>query len=140
MRKFYFWALMAILGVCLTGCEKGQTEFFLSDLQGLWLHDGTQEFRRFTEESAADIRPGYFWGCEWDEGDPRGAVYESDLEYHGNGWFMYKLEGDELLEIEQTDYGWAEIPKVYTMVTLTASQMTYHPKDYKKEKVSFTKQ
>ena len=135
MRKFLYLTLIAVIGICLTSCEKAQKEFYLSDLQGLWLEDGTQHYVRFTETAADEAN--YFWGCEWNEADD---VHESDLEFHGNGWFKYKLDANNLLEVHRMDNAWADIPKQYTMTLLSSSKMTYHPKDYKNEKKNFTKQ
>lgn len=144
MKKIYYLALMALVAVVFSSCEKKQTEpkFLLSDLQGRWIEDGTKHYVNFTDESAAEYEAGYLWGYEWDETDPDMAVYEVDVlaDYHQNGWFAYKLNKDELLEIHKMGQNWADIPKIYTMVTLTSSKMTYHLKDYKNEKVSFTKQ
>ena len=139
MKKIYYLALMALVAVVFSSCEKKQTVFLLSDLQGRWLEDNTKHYVVFTEESAADYEAGYLWGYEWDEAD---NVFEEDVlaDYHENGWFVYRLDKDELLEIHKTGQNWADIPKIYTMVTLTSSKMTYHLKDYKNEKVSFTKQ
>lgn len=134
MKKFLYVALIAIIGICLVSCEKEQKEFYLSDLQGEWIEDGTEHHVRFTQEQADEAN--YFWGCEWGVDDVR----EEDLVYHGNGWFKYNLNEKNLLEIHKMDYGWADIPKEYVLVLLSSTKMTYYPKDYKKEKVSFTKQ
>jgi len=140
MKKIFSWMLIALVGIAFSSCEgfgKKQTEFYLSDLQGLWVQDGTQDHSRYTAENAGNVKPGYLWGRSWDEADD---VHESDLVPYGNGWFMYRLAGNELLKIEQMDGEWADIPKRYTLTLLTGSKMTYHPKEYSKEKVSFTKQ
>ncbi len=143
MRKILYVALVAIVGICFVSCNKKQKDFYLSDLQGKWLEDGTKHYVNFTTESAAeDYQADYFWGYEWDETNPSTAVHEEDVlnDRHGNGWFAYRLTKDELLEIHRMNQSWADIPKVYTMVILTSSKMTYHRKDYKDEKVNFTKQ
>lgn len=141
MEKYLRLVLVALVGIVFVACEgfgNKQTEFFLKDLQGLWLENGTQAYSRYTTESADNVRTGYLWGRFWDEADD---VHESDLEPYGNGWFMYQLTSSgELLKIEQMDGKWADIPKRYTLTDLTNSKMTYHPKEYPKEKVSFTKQ
>ena len=140
MKKIFSWMLIALVGIAFCSCEgfgKKQKEFYLSDLQGLWVLDGTQDYYRYTTESADAVKSGYLWGRSWDEADD---VHEEDLVPYGNGWFMYRLVDDELLRIEQMDGKWADIPKRYTLTILTSSKMTYAPKDYPKEKVSFTKQ
>ena len=136
MKKFYYLALIAILGLCFAGCEKKQKEFFVKDLQGKWCKDGAQDYRRFATDKAS--REGYYWGWEWDEGED---VQESDRTSHpqGNGWFMYTIQGDQLLEIEKTEYGWVDIPKVYIISELSDTKLIYYPKDYPKDKRYYTK-
>ena len=127
---------MALIGLALCSCSMINKEpnYQLSDLQGLWEEDGTQHFVRFTTDQADET--GYFWGCEWDEKDD---VTEEDLEFHGNGWFKYNLTKDQLLEIHRMNQDWADIPKVYIVTALTHSKLEYHLKDYKNEKIRFTK-
>ena len=140
MKKIFSCLLIALVGIAFCSCEgfgEKQKEFLLKDLQGLWVENGTQAFSRYTTESADSVRTGYLWGRFWDEADD---VHEEDLVPYGNGWFMYRLVDDELLKIEQMDGKWADIPKRYTLTLLNETQMTYYPKDYPKDKVSFTKQ
>lgn len=139
MKKWYFLALIALIGFAFSSCEnmgKKQKEYFVEDLQGKWCKDGQQDYRRFATEQAS--REGYYWGWEWDEGED---VQESDRTSHpyGNGWFMYTIQGDQLLEIEKTEYGWADIPKVYIISELTSTTLVYYPKDYPKDKRYYTK-
>jgi len=143
MKKIFSWMLIALVGIAFSSCEgfgKKQTDFYLSDLQGKWLEDGsTTHYVCFTTESS-DIKPGYLWAYEW--GDFGDDVDEADVlaDKYGNGWFMYQLKEAELLEIHKMNQGWGDIPKVYTVTVLTKQKLTYAPKDYPKEKVSFTKQ
>ncbi len=139
MKKWYFLALIALIGFAFSSCEnmgKKQKEYFVEDLQGKWCKDGQQDYRRFATEQAS--REGYYWGWEWDEGED---VQESDRTSHpyGNGWFMYTIQGNQLLEIEKTEYGWADIPKVYIISELTSTKLVYYPKDYPKDKRYYTK-
>lgn len=136
ISNFKFF-LVALLGVAMMACtpEENQTEFYLQDLQGEWVEDGTTHHIRFTTEQADESN--YFWGCEWGVDD----VEESDLVYHGNGWFKYNLNEKLLLEINKMDYGWADIPKRYILTILTEKKMVYHERDdYSKQKYRFTKQ
>ena len=127
--------LAALMGIALVSCtpEDTQTEFYLSDLQGEWVEDGTEHHLRFTTDQADET--AYFWGCEWGVDD----VQESDLVYHGNGWFKYHIDENQLLEIHRMDYGWADIPKRYVLTLLTDTKLVYHLKGYPKEKQRFTK-
>jgi hypothetical protein len=133
-KSVFSLALIAIIGLCLAGCEKKQKEFFIEDLQGKWCKDGAHDYRRFSAENAT--REGYLWGWEWNEDE---GTYEDYLTPYGNGWFMYTIVGNELLEIEKDENGWMEIPKVYTLVELTSTKLVYHPKDYPNDKLYFNK-
>jgi hypothetical protein len=133
-------ALIAIAGICLVGCKKDQKDFYLSDLQGLWQNDQTTTwYMRFTADQG-DIA-GCYWGREW--GDLGDDVTEDDLfdpeNYHGNGWFQYKLEKNgDFTYINMMDNKGADVPKSFKMITLTSSKMTFQ--NDLKEKKNFTKQ
>jgi len=140
MRRFYYLALVAIVGIAMSSCSLiggGQKqEFQLSDLQGLWLENNTQHYVRFTAEQSDET--AYLYGREWDEAE---EVYEEDLLPHGNGWFKYKFETNgNLTEIHLMDNGGAEIPKVYIVTVLTDTQLSYYEKDQTSSKFSFSKQ
>ncbi len=140
MRKFLYMALIALAGICLVGCKKDQKDFYLSDLQGLWQNDQTTTwYMRFTADQG-DIA-GCYWGREW--GDFGDDVTEDDLfdpeNYHGNGWFQYKLEKNgDFTYINMMDNKGADVPKSFKMITLTSSKMTFQ--NDLKEKKNFTKQ
>lgn len=135
--KYFRLVLMALVSIAFIGCDmfNKKTDYNLSDLQGKWCKDGVHEYRVFSTDPA--LRSGYLWGWEWNEDED---VHESDLVPQGDGWFMYRLDSDELLEIHQTDYGWAEIPQENVITVLTSKKMTYNKKGYPKEKQNFTKQ
>ena len=40
MRKFYYLALVALVAVAFSSCQKNEPTFYLQDLQGLWLEKG----------------------------------------------------------------------------------------------------
>ena len=134
------FTLLIVLAAVLVGCNKNEPEYQLSDMQGLWQENGTEHFMRFTEESANDLKAGYLWGYEWDEAE---GTEESDLfepnMYHGNSWFMYRLDGEGWHQINKMNNNWADIPQDYTITTLTSSQFVYYKKGYKNEKQSYTK-
>ena len=138
MRKGVYLALIAFIGIAFSSCsmlDKDTTSYQLSDLQGKWCKDGTGEYMRFTTDPVEN-ETGFFWGCEWNEDQD---WHESDLVYHGDGWFKYKLTDDQLFEVHMTDYGWANIPQEYVLTFLTSTKMTYYKKGYSKEKQYFTK-
>lgn len=130
------WVLVALVGIAMMSC-KNEPEFQLSDLQGKWLEDGTEHYLAFLTDKAD--KEDYMWGYEYDLAQD---VTEEDVmaDEHGNGWFMYRLDKAELLEIHKLNQGWADVPKVYTVTVLTDKKLEYHLKDYKNEKVSCTKQ
>ena len=143
MRNFRF-LFLALVGIALASCNmfNNKPEYQLSDLQGLWQRNNTQEFVRFTTEQSDEA--GYFLGCEWDEAED---VTEQDridarleLGYPGNGWFKYLFETTgSLTEIHLMDNGGAEIPKVYVVTVLTDTELSYYEKDHKSIKFSFSK-
>ena len=65
---------------------------------------------------------GYYWGKEWDESED---VYETDLTYHGNGWFRWRRDGKQLTEIHLMSIK-SEVP-----ITKTWNVSTYPPTDRK---------
>ena len=137
MKKIFNlkFLVIALIGMAMMSC-KNDPEFHVSDLQALWLENGTQHYVRFTDEQSD--RSGYFWGREWDLNED---VHEEDLEPYANGWFHYQLEkkGD-LHEIHVMDNNGAVIPKEYVVSKLTSSELEYHEKDDKGHKFYFTKQ
>lgn len=67
----------------------------------------------------------YFWGKEWYEDED---VDETDLQWHGNGWFLWRLEDNTVTELAVTDGGLAVIPHIYTFSYLSSERMTYSEK------------
>ena len=138
MKKLYFLALVAIVGLAMSSCSmiNPTQEFQLSDLQGLWCESNSQHYVRFTTEKSDE--QAYLYGREWDEAED---VTEEDLTPYGNGWFKYKFETNgNLTEIHLMDNGGAEIPKVYIVTVLTDTQLSYYEKEQKSNKFTFSKQ
>lgn len=123
MKNILVLSALLVVTFVMTSCfgpmNNGPT-FKESDLLGLWQEENTEAYVRFTNEQ--DDTGEYKFGREWDEGD---GVFESDLQPYGNGWFKYKLVQSDLTEIHLMDNGGAEIPKVYTVVTLTEDVLVY---------------
>ena len=140
MKKIYLAMLIALVGLAFSGCqqEKQQDSFYLSDLQGKWLEDGTQHYMVFTMDQVEEEEyAGYLWGKQWDEAE---KVYENRLEYHGNGWFMYKLmEKGKVREIHVMDNQGGIQIKHYILSILTGSKMVRYEEDNKNAKEYFTK-
>lgn len=60
---------------------------------------------------------GYFWGKEWNEADD---VQEEDLNYHGNGWFRWRKDSKQLIELHTMDVQDVPIPKIWIVRHLSA--------------------
>lgn len=87
---------------------------------------------------------GYFWGKEWDESED---VHEEDLNYHGNGWFLWKSEGKLLTELHSMDVQNVKVPKVWRVQHLSTcaallpnDSLILVDKAYSTHRFHFTKQ
>ncbi len=129
MKRFLFVSLfMATMAMMFTGCMFTPTpdEYDELDLVSRWqapsdvLPESAFQYCVFLldKDDTGEYRLGYMW----DEGDD---VYEEDLTYLGNGWFKWKLTGDELMEIHLMENGGAQSPKYYTITTLNEVSLTY---------------
>lgn len=148
MKKFYYLALCALVGLTLNSCGifggggNNDPKFNQADLLGLWQENNTEHFVRFSAEQSDE--EGYLLGCEWNEDED---VHESDLiatraelGHPGNGWFKYELKTTgTLTEIHLMDTEGAEIPKVYIVSKLADGELVYYEKDRENIKFSFTK-
>ncbi|MCQ2328740.1 MAG: hypothetical protein MJZ59_05295 [Paludibacteraceae bacterium] len=122
--------LTIVLGVMLVvvGCTpKDEIQDPETLLEGYWQRANSNEYARFMRDDS-ETKDGYFLGYEWDEDD---EVYEDDLwniSYHGVGWFEWFVTKEDkenkLTQIHLMDNGGADIPKVYTIVTLTETTLS----------------
>lgn len=146
MKKFYYLALVALVGLAFSSCSllngDKDPQFKLSDLQGLWQNNNTTTWHiRFTTERTND--PEYpFYGYEW--GDFGDDVTEQEVinDRYGNGWFMYQFEVSTrgLHEVHLMNSQGAEIPKFYYVVSkLTDTDLEYYDKEHPALKYSFSK-
>lgn len=155
MKKSLFITTILAVLVCFVSCQKTTTTYSPEDLVGRWQApsmsqpDDTLQFRVFLAETASD-EPEYRYGYEWDMGDHEGwdetkGTYEdflltkgNDGEYHGNGWYKWKLATNgDLTIINLMHNGGADIPKTYTVTTLTNTDLSF--KDSFGKIHSFTK-
>ena len=84
---------------------------------GKWQNNvNPQWFRVYYDDYDGD---GFFWGKEWDEADD---VHEEDLNYHGNGWFRWRRDGKQLLEMHTMDVHDVPIPKCWKVHTESLPQ------------------
>ena len=87
---------------------------------GKWQHaTDTGWYRVYTMEPAGD---DFYWGREWNTEDD---IFEEDLTPYGNGWFKWKKEGDNVIEIHMTDNQMASVPHEYTVLRLSNLEMKY---------------
>ena len=75
--------------------------------------------RVYTDEYSGN---GYYWGHEWDEDDD---VSEEDLVEYGNGWFEWKMDGNDVLELAATDMNDTRVPFIYSIKKLSDTELIY---------------
>lgn len=119
-------ALVAML--FLASCQP--SGFSESNLVGKWENaDKAGDYKVYLQDKVVPYPPDpqnpyndYKWGKEWNESE---GVYEKDLKEHGNGWYMWKMEGNTLTEVSMLDAEKAEVPITLTIKTLTATQFQF---------------
>ncbi len=73
----------------------------------------------YTDEYSGN---GYYWGKEWDEAED---VNEDDLVDYGNGWFEWKMDKNDVLELATTDMTESRVPFIYTIKKLSDKDLIY---------------
>ena len=87
---------------------------------GKWQHAiDTGWYRVYTMEPAGD---DYYWGKEWNTSDD---ILEEDLTPYGNGWFKWKKDGDNVVELHMTENQIVSVPYEYKMLRLSNQEMRY---------------
>lgn len=122
-NKWTLAALFCCILLAFSGCKKEEVGTS-ADLMGRW-KTGQQYIVFYAdrvEEGVFENSQDYYWGKEWDESED---VHESDLKYHGNGWFAWKLDGKNLTMVHQDDHGWVVVPTTFEVTTLTSTTLTY---------------
>ena len=84
---------------------------------GKWQNAENPKWYKVYYDDPDDDEDGYFWGKEWDEEDD---VLEEDLMYHGNGWFRWRKEKNQLTELHTMDANDLPIAKIWFVKHLTA--------------------
>jgi hypothetical protein len=107
MKKLIYFLGAIILMVGISSCDGGNTEenFDVTLLYGRW-QEGTV-FERYDDTGL---------GATWDVSD--------DLEEEEAQLFKWSLEGSTLIHEHIGTF--VTVPKVYTVTTLNASDLTYH--------------
>ena len=155
--KNFKWLLAAlVVGITFSSCKKSET-FSKEDLIGRWqapslsMPEDTLQYLVFQAEIDPEEAEEYRFGYEWDMGDHEGwddsqGTYEDYLmtpisengDYHGNGWFKWKLEPNgELTLIHLMHNGGADVVKSYQVTVLTNTALSF--KDSFGEIHSFTR-
>lgn len=102
------------------GVIKFQDLEFDNRMLGKWQHaTNSTWFRVYTTEPADD---GFYWGREWDTADD---IFEEDLTPYGNGWFMWRKDGDYVIELHMTDNHGAAIPFEYKVTKINDREMNF---------------
>lgn len=83
-----------------------------------------------------DEEQSLYWGKEWDEADD---VFETDLKYHGNGWFRWKKQDGILHEFSTMDYRDVPIHRGYKIILSSADSLTYFEVERKSAPLRFGK-
>ena len=87
---------------------------------GKWQHTlDIGWYRVYTMEPAGN---DYYWGREWNTSDD---IFEEDLTPYGNGWFKWKKDGNNVVEMHMTDNQIASIPYEYKVLRLSNNEMRY---------------
>ena len=124
MKKlFYLAAAICFAVLTFTSCSSTAVSFTEEDVFGRWQNDENPG-EYWVYQSLTDETGDYFWGKTWDENDD---VKEEDLEsdFHGNGWFKWRLDTRDLTQIHMMTISEATAPKIYTITLLTSTTMKY---------------
>ena len=101
---------------------------------GEWHNADNPGWRRvYYDDYEAD---GYYWGKEWNEAED---VHEEDLGFHGNGWFLWKIDGKNMRELHCMDNTDVKVPKNYVFSTTTDGSLTLTDKKFKDTVFSFVR-
>ena len=99
---------------------EGEDETINALILGHWVNvDHPTWHRVYTDEYSGN---GYYWGKEWDESED---VTEADLVDYGNGWFEWKMDGNDVLELATTDMSESRVPFIYTIKKLSTKELIY---------------
>jgi hypothetical protein len=99
---------------------EGEDETINALILGHWVNvDNPSWHRVYTDEYSGN---GYYWGKEWDESED---VTEADLVDYGNGWFEWKMDGNDVLELATTDMSESRVPFIYTIKKLSNKDLIY---------------
>lgn len=120
MKRHITFLTLALVAVLLAGCSMFENKSYTAaDLQGTWTED-QNPLCYWVYTSTKDASGEYFWGKTWDEADD---VHESDLEFHGNGWFKWEVNGTTLKQLHVMEISDALVPKTYTIASCNSTTL-----------------
>ena len=100
---------------------------------GKWQNsDNPQWYKVYYDDYDGD---GYYWGKEWNEDED---VFEEDLQYHGNGWYRWRRDGKQLVELHTMDMRDVPIAKQWRVKTEKDSLVLFEP-EQRKQYYSFSR-
>ncbi|MBQ7211013.1 MAG: hypothetical protein IJS05_09010 [Paludibacteraceae bacterium] len=148
MRHYLqLFLIPALLAAFLVSCGFNTSPTYTdSDLIGRWQApsesdidpDGNYQYCVFLAEkdSTGEYRYGYMWDMgdhsDWDDSEGSYEDFMLTEDFHGNGWFKWKLSSSKLVEFHFMSGGWSDVPKSYTISVLTSTTLTYQD-DFKKQ-------
>ncbi len=107
-----------------------------SEIVGKWHSANKQGWHKvYYDDYDAEMK--MFWGKEWHEED---SVVETDLAFHGNGWFRWERKKKMLHEYATMNICDVPIHRVYKIRKLTADSIIYFEPDYKNTIYRFGKE
>lgn len=135
-KKFLFVAMAIAMTIGFCSCNKDD-DFNSADLVGDWQNTADTRWHRvYTTEAGSAEYEDYQWGYEYGE-DGETTLADVQGSRHGNGWFMWKLEGSKLTALNAMDIGAGVIPYECTITTLNSTSLTYKENTRKKRTLSF---
>ena len=122
MKRILFVLTIALSTLLMAGCgflSGDTTNYTASDLAGTWAEESNPQCY-WVYTLSQDDTGEYYWGKTWDEAED---VSESDLEFHGNGWFKWSIAGNKLQQLHVMDISAALVPKSYTVSSCTSTTL-----------------
>ena len=123
MKRIVYFLTVVLAAAFLNGCGMfpgpDSKTYTASDLSGTWTEE-TNPQCFWVYSLTRDDSGEYYWGKTWDEAED---VYESDLEFHGNGWFKWSINDNNLVQLHMLNISEATVPKTYTVTSCTSTTL-----------------
>ena len=122
-RSVKFLLLCSFITLLLNSCGMfggpDSKNYTASDLSGTWSEE-TNPLCYWVYSLTKDDSGDYYWGKTWDEAED---VHESDLEFHGNGWFKWSITDNNLVQLHMMNISTATVPKTYTVTSCNSTTL-----------------